>query len=172
MFSRCTCTISLLAPCFAVWAPICNIQSAHLGLQRALSMRPHGRLIINEDFSSSRLLGCEKQMPLSQCKIEFSLKARAGPEVKKKTPIVDREFWQTCPPSNGHSVNSKKFFLSRKIQRYQYSDSQPVKRLSIVHPTQFAKMNIFRLAGDMTHLLSIIVLLLKIRATRSCRGMF
>ena len=31
-------------------------------------------------------------------------------------------------------------------------------------------MNIFRLAGDMTHLLSIIVLLLKIRATRSCKG--
>lgn len=31
-------------------------------------------------------------------------------------------------------------------------------------------MNIFRLAGDMTHLLSIVVLLLKIRATRSCRG--
>ena len=31
-------------------------------------------------------------------------------------------------------------------------------------------MNIFRLLGDMSHLLSIIVLLLKIRATRSCRG--
>ncbi|PNW88939.1 hypothetical protein CHLRE_01g051400v5 [Chlamydomonas reinhardtii] len=31
-------------------------------------------------------------------------------------------------------------------------------------------MNIFRLAGDMTHLLSIIVLLLKMNATRSCRG--
>eukprot|EP00887_Chlorella_sp_A99_P006526 scaffold3.g6526.t1 len=31
-------------------------------------------------------------------------------------------------------------------------------------------MNIFRLAGDMTHLLSIMVLLLKMRATRSCRG--
>ncbi|GAB4858186.1 endoplasmic reticulum retention protein [Ancistrocladus abbreviatus] len=31
-------------------------------------------------------------------------------------------------------------------------------------------MNIFRLAGDMTHLLSIIVLLLKIRTTKSCSG--
>lgn len=31
-------------------------------------------------------------------------------------------------------------------------------------------MNIFRLAGDMTHLLSIIVILLKITGTRSCRG--
>eukprot|EP01025_Chloroclados_australasicus_P007600 TRINITY_DN1248_c0_g1_i2.p1 TRINITY_DN1248_c0_g1~~TRINITY_DN1248_c0_g1_i2.p1 ORF type:complete len:217 (-),score=3.10 TRINITY_DN1248_c0_g1_i2:394-1044(-) len=31
-------------------------------------------------------------------------------------------------------------------------------------------MNIFRLSGDMTHLLSILVLLLKIQATRSCRG--
>ena len=31
-------------------------------------------------------------------------------------------------------------------------------------------MNIFRLAGDMTHLLSIVVLLLKIHHTRSCRG--
>lgn len=31
-------------------------------------------------------------------------------------------------------------------------------------------MNIFRLTGDMAHLLSIIVLLLKIRATKSCRG--
>lgn len=31
-------------------------------------------------------------------------------------------------------------------------------------------MNIFRLAGDMSHLLSILVLLLKIHATRSCRG--
>jgi hypothetical protein len=31
-------------------------------------------------------------------------------------------------------------------------------------------MNIFRLAGDMTHLLSIVLLLLKIKGTRSCRG--
>lgn len=31
-------------------------------------------------------------------------------------------------------------------------------------------MNFFRLAGDMTHLLSIIVLLLKIRTTKSCSG--
>ncbi|KAJ8451370.1 hypothetical protein Cgig2_017761 [Carnegiea gigantea] len=31
-------------------------------------------------------------------------------------------------------------------------------------------MNLFRLAGDMTHLLSIIVLLLKIRTTKSCSG--
>ncbi|KAI9156868.1 hypothetical protein LWI28_013471 [Acer negundo] len=31
-------------------------------------------------------------------------------------------------------------------------------------------MNLFRLAGDMTHLLSIIVLLLKIRTTKSCAG--
>ena len=37
-------------------------------------------------------------------------------------------------------------------------------------PTHRAAMNIFRLAGDMTHLLSIMVLLLKIRATKSCRG--
>ena len=31
-------------------------------------------------------------------------------------------------------------------------------------------MNIFRLAGDMTHLISIVVLLLKIHTIRSCRG--
>ncbi|KIY93681.1 hypothetical protein MNEG_14280 [Monoraphidium neglectum] len=31
-------------------------------------------------------------------------------------------------------------------------------------------MNIFRLAGDMMHLLSIVVLLLKILATKSCRA--
>ncbi|GMP25213.1 hypothetical protein CsSME_00002185 [Camellia sinensis var. sinensis] len=31
-------------------------------------------------------------------------------------------------------------------------------------------MNAFRLAGDMTHLLSIIVLLLKIRTMKSCAG--
>ncbi|PRW59546.1 ER lumen -retaining receptor [Chlorella sorokiniana] len=31
-------------------------------------------------------------------------------------------------------------------------------------------MNLFRLAGDMSHLLSVCVLLLKIRATKSCRG--
>ncbi|KAL5769947.1 hypothetical protein ACOSP7_014101 [Xanthoceras sorbifolium] len=31
-------------------------------------------------------------------------------------------------------------------------------------------MNLFRLAGDMTHLLSIVVLLLKIRTTKSCAG--
>ncbi|CAK9172471.1 unnamed protein product [Ilex paraguariensis] len=31
-------------------------------------------------------------------------------------------------------------------------------------------MNVFRLAGDMTHLLSIIVLLLKIRTKKSCAG--
>ena len=31
-------------------------------------------------------------------------------------------------------------------------------------------MNLFRLAGDMTHLMSILVVLLKIRATKSCRG--
>ena len=33
-----------------------------------------------------------------------------------------------------------------------------------------ATMNVFRLAGDGTHLLSFVVLLLKILATRSCRG--
>lgn len=31
-------------------------------------------------------------------------------------------------------------------------------------------MNIFRFAGDMVHLLSFLILLLKIRATKSCRG--
>lgn len=31
-------------------------------------------------------------------------------------------------------------------------------------------MNIFRLAGDMTHLMSIVLLLLKIRAAKNCRG--
>ena len=31
-------------------------------------------------------------------------------------------------------------------------------------------MNVFRLAGDMMHLMSILVILLKIRATKSCRG--
>ena len=31
-------------------------------------------------------------------------------------------------------------------------------------------MNIFRLVGDMLHLFSIITLLLKIHATKSCRG--
>ncbi|KAH9727970.1 hypothetical protein KPL70_008855 [Citrus sinensis] len=31
-------------------------------------------------------------------------------------------------------------------------------------------MNLFRLVGDMTHLLSIVVLLLKIRTTKSCAG--
>ncbi|KAI4295303.1 hypothetical protein L6164_035364 [Bauhinia variegata] len=31
-------------------------------------------------------------------------------------------------------------------------------------------MNLFRLAGDLTHLLSIVVLLLKIRTTKSCAG--
>jgi ER lumen protein retaining receptor len=31
-------------------------------------------------------------------------------------------------------------------------------------------MNIFRLAGDMTHLASCLVLLLKIVTTKSCRG--
>ena len=33
-------------------------------------------------------------------------------------------------------------------------------------------MNIFRFAGDMTHLISILVLLLKIYATKSCSGNF
>lgn len=33
-----------------------------------------------------------------------------------------------------------------------------------------ATMNIFRFAGDMTHLMSILVLLLKIYATKSCSG--
>lgn len=31
-------------------------------------------------------------------------------------------------------------------------------------------MNLFRLAGDMTHLASCLVLLLKIVTTKSCRG--
>ena len=31
-------------------------------------------------------------------------------------------------------------------------------------------MNVFRLAGDLIHLLSIVTLLLKIQATKSCRG--
>jgi hypothetical protein len=34
------------------------------------------------------------------------------------------------------------------------------------------KMNIFRLVGDLSHLLAIIVLLLKIWKTRSCAGQF
>lgn len=33
-------------------------------------------------------------------------------------------------------------------------------------------MNIFRLAGDMTHLFSVLVLLLKIHTIKSCAGMF
>lgn len=33
------------------------------------------------------------------------------------------------------------------------------------------KMNIFRLAGDMTHLASVLVLLLKIHTIKSCAGM-
>lgn len=33
-------------------------------------------------------------------------------------------------------------------------------------------MNIFRFAGDMTHLISVLVLLLKIYATKSCSGNF
>lgn len=33
-------------------------------------------------------------------------------------------------------------------------------------------MNIFRLAGDLSHLLAIIILLIKIWKTRSCAGMF
>ena len=32
------------------------------------------------------------------------------------------------------------------------------------------QMNLFRLAGDLTHLLSFVVLLLKIQATKSCSG--
>jgi ER lumen protein retaining receptor len=32
-------------------------------------------------------------------------------------------------------------------------------------------MNIFRLSGDLSHLLAIIILLLKIWKTRSCSGM-
>lgn len=32
-------------------------------------------------------------------------------------------------------------------------------------------MNIFRLAGDMTHLASVLVLLLKIHTIKSCAGM-
>ncbi|CAM9000777.1 unnamed protein product [Rhodiola kirilowii] len=31
-------------------------------------------------------------------------------------------------------------------------------------------MNVFRLAGDITHLISILILLLKIYATKSCSG--
>jgi hypothetical protein len=33
-----------------------------------------------------------------------------------------------------------------------------------------SKMNLFRLAGDMTHLLSVVVLLLKIHTIKSCAG--
>lgn len=33
-------------------------------------------------------------------------------------------------------------------------------------------MNIFRLAGDMTHLASVLVLLLKIHTIKSCAGTF
>ena len=35
-----------------------------------------------------------------------------------------------------------------------------------------AKMNIFRLAGDMTHLASVLVLLLKIHTIKSCAGIY
>lgn len=37
-------------------------------------------------------------------------------------------------------------------------------------PISASTMNAFRLAGDMTHLISILVLLLKIYATKSCSG--
>lgn len=37
-------------------------------------------------------------------------------------------------------------------------------------PTPAAEMNAFRLAGDMTHLLSVVVLLLKIHTIKSCAG--
>ncbi|KAI8525719.1 hypothetical protein RHMOL_Rhmol13G0251800 [Rhododendron molle] len=59
---------------------------------------------------------------------------------------------------------------SRFIDHLSLSLSEPAytqKKPSILpSPT----MNIFRLAGDMTHLISILVLLLKIYATKTCSG--
>lgn len=58
---------------------------------------------------------------------------------------------------------SKPFSLSLSLARVRF--------LSLGHTfIAVATMNIFRLAGDMTHLLSILVLLLKIYATKSCSG--
>jgi hypothetical protein len=37
-------------------------------------------------------------------------------------------------------------------------------------PGQTGEMNAFRLAGDMTHLMSVLVLLLKIHTIKSCAG--
>lgn len=42
--------------------------------------------------------------------------------------------------------------------------------VSTNHTKKISNMNIFRLAGDFSHLLAIILLLLKIWTTRSCAG--
>lgn len=53
-------------------------------------------------------------------------------------------------------------WLIDRGRRSENSQPDPVHRSP--------KMNIFRLAGDMTHLMSVIVLLLKIHTIKSCAG--
>lgn len=95
---------------------------------------------------------------------------------------------KTPPATSSLSLSSKHFcYQILNLQIYNFFVQKFKLQnllflpLSVVHREKtnkklsnylqlFVAMNIFRFAGDMTHLISILVLLLKIYATKSCSG--
>ena len=75
-------------------------------------------------------------------------------EKKKKRTVVKKDsLWESHKPHN-HNHNQRKEEKALELREWA------------------AMMNLFRLLGDMTHLLCIVFLLLKIRTMKSCAGTY
>lgn len=72
--------------------------------------------------------------------------------------------------------NPTTFWLTSNFSVLPFSDSARRRNretcVIVGFAGDFAAMNVFRFAGDMMHLTSILVLLLKIYATKSCSGLY
>lgn len=104
----------------------------------------------------------------------------------ERTPTVSYHHTTSIlsPLRNSHSQSSTSFlpfFLLIFFPCKILGKSKPLtfwfrrflpSTLSLFFTPKKITMNIFRFAGDMTHLISILVLLLKIYATKSCSGSF
>lgn len=76
--------------------------------------------------------------------------------------------WRVVTVSSSSSSSSS-VFQNRYASHHSHL---PIVFVSERERERVITMNLFRLAGDMTHLLSIIVLLLKIRTMKSCAGIY
>ncbi|KAA8533483.1 hypothetical protein F0562_031083 [Nyssa sinensis] len=101
--------------------------------------------------------GVQLSRPLNTIWIDWIEQKRDqhGPIERHLTVFGGRQCKDLIVPVNDHALQ----WRVRTV-----SQSQEERR------EQVTTMNIFRLAGDMTHLLSIIVLFLKIRTMKSCAG--